>query len=217
MKLLCITDLHGDHDVLDYILSTAGAVDLVLLGGDITHFGTPNAAESVVRQIQRSGLDVLAVAGNCDSEAIDARLAELGVSLYGRGVVREGIGFHGVSAMPPWHGSMYELTEQQIAEALQQGYEQLQPRMQHVVLTHTPPRDTTLDVTRRGEHVGSIAVRGFVDARQPSLVVCGHIHEARGIEQLGAAHVVNCGPAFQGYYALADVNTEIRLEMRKAG
>jgi len=217
MKLLCITDLHGDHDVLNYILSAAGPVDLVLLGGDITHFGTPNAAESLVRQVQRSGLDVLAVAGNCDSEAIDSRLVELGVSLFGRGVMREGIGFHGVSAMPPWHGSMYELTEQQIADALEQGYGQLQARLQHVLLTHTPPRDTTLDVTRRGEHVGSTAVRRFVNHRQPSLVVCGHIHEARGVQQLGAAQMVNCGPAFQGYYALADVNTEIHIEMRKVG
>ena len=50
MKLLCISDLHGDSSALDRILEDAGAVDIVLLGGDITHFGTPNAAEHLVRR-----------------------------------------------------------------------------------------------------------------------------------------------------------------------
>lgn len=217
MKLLCITDLHGDHEVLDYILADAGRVDLVLLGGDLTNFGTPNAAESVVRQVQRSGTDVLAVAGNCDSAAIDARLVELGVSLFGRGVERNQIGFHGVSAMPPWHGSMYELTEHEIADALEQGDSQLMTAGPRVLLTHTPPRDTQLDVTRHGQHVGSEAVRRFIDRRQPSLVVCGHIHEARGIERLGSTQVVNCGPAYCGDYALVDIDPEMRIELRKAG
>jgi Icc-related predicted phosphoesterase len=217
MKLLCITDLHGDHDVLNYILADAGAVDLVLLGGDITNFGTPNAAESVVRQIQRSGVEVLAVAGNCDSESIDQRLAELDVSLFGRGVVRGPIGFHGVSAMPPWHGSMYELTETQIAEALAQGDAPIASLQQRILLTHTPPHDTELDLTRRDEHVGSASVRSFIELRQPSLVVCGHIHEARGLQRLGSTLAVTCGPAYRGCYAIADLASEVQVELCKAG
>jgi uncharacterized protein len=215
MKVLCITDLHGDNQALDAILADAGQVDLVLLGGDITNFGTPNAAESVVRHVQRSGAQVLAVAGNCDSEAIDQRLVELGVSLFGRGAAWGNVGFHGVSAMPPWLGSMYELTEQQIADALQQGDAQLPLLDQRVLLTHTPPHNTRLDVTRQGQHVGSTSVRDFIDRRQPSLVVCGHIHEARGIDQLGATRIVNCGPAYRGNYALAEINAQLRIELCK--
>ena len=215
MKVLCITDLHGDNQALDAILADAGQVDLVLLGGDITNFGTPNAAESVVRRVQRSGAPVLAVAGNCDSEAIDQRLVELGVSLFGRGAAWDNVGFHGVSAMPPWHGSMYELTEQQIADALQQGDAQLPPLDQRVLLTHAPPHNTRLDVTRQGRHVGSTSVRDYIDRRQPSLVVCGHIHEARGIDQLGTTRIVNCGPAYCGNYALAEINAQSQIELCK--
>ena len=215
MKVLCITDLHGDSQSLDAILADAGPVDLVLLGGDLTNFGTPNAAESLVRHVQQSGTQVLAVAGNCDSEAIDQRLVELGVSLFGRGAAWDNVGFHGVSAMPPWHGSMYELTERQIADALQQGDAQL-PLLDHrVLLTHPPPHNTRLDVTRQGQHVGSTSVRDFIDRRQPSLVVCGHIHEARGIDQLGATRMVNCGPAYRGNYALAEINAELQIELCK--
>jgi uncharacterized protein len=213
MKVLCITDLHGDHDVLDYILAEAGRVDLVLLGGDITNFGTPNAAESLIWQVQQSGVEVLAVAGNCDSETIEHRLTELGVSLFGRGVQRDQIGFHGVSAMPPWHGTMYELTEQQIAEALEQGHAQLHSSDRRVLLTHTPPHHTQLDITRQGQHVGSNSVRQFIDRRQPALVVCGHIHEARGIDRLGATQMVNCGPAYRGNYALVEIHAEVQIEL----
>lgn len=214
MKLLCITDLHGDHKMLERILLDAGPVDLVLLGGDITHFGTPNVAEAVVRRLERDGTKVLAVAGNCDSQTIDQRLIELGVSLFGRGVQFRQVGFHGVSAMPPWHGTMYELTEEQIANALCDGDAQLNSAANRVLLSHSPPYDTSLDRTRHGDHVGSTAVRQFIDRRQPALVVCGHIHEARGIDRLGETQIVNCGAAYRGNYALAELHTDFEVHLR---
>jgi Icc-related predicted phosphoesterase len=187
---------------------------LVLLGGDITSFGTPNAAEFLVQRAKQHGPQVLAVGGNCDSAAIDERLASLGVSLFGRGVMLQGVGFYGVSAMPPWTGTMYELSEDEIAQALRTGREQLtEPRLE-IVLSHTPPRDTLLDRTHRREHVGSVAVRQFIEQVQPALVLCGHIHEARGIDRLGATTIVNCGPAFDGQYAVAEVNADVRVELR---
>ncbi len=54
-------------------------------------------------------------------------------------------------------------------------------------LFHTPPYNTPLDRTgpqghydyvRRPEHIGSSAVRRFVERAQPYLVLCGHCHEA---------------------------------------
>jgi Icc-related predicted phosphoesterase len=60
-----------------------------------------------------------------------------------------------------------------------------------VFLFHTPPADTTLDrVARDGMmvdhvpldlHVGSIAVRRFIEERQPLLTLHGHIHESAGL------------------------------------
>jgi len=214
MKLLCITDLHGDIAALDDILSHAGAVDAVLLGGDITNFGTPNSAESLVKRTQRKCPRVMAVAGNCDSAAIDKRLTELDVSLFGRGVMVDDLGFHGVSAMPPWHGQMYELTEEQIANALVAGRRQLDESSRQVLLTHTPPQHTKLEVTRQGHHVGRSSVREFIEHSRPALVICGHIHESRGIDRLGPTQIVNCGTAFRGHYALVDVAPEVNIELR---
>jgi Icc-related predicted phosphoesterase len=216
MKLLCITDLHSERAALERILKVEGAVDVILLGGDITNFGTPAEAEDFVRRLRRTGAEVLAVAGNCDSEAIDKRLAELGVSLFRRGVVRQGVGFYGVSAMPPWRGTMYELSEDEIGAALAAGRAQLQDPRLEVVVSHSPPRDTRLDRTTRGEHVGSSAVRQLIETAQPALVVCGHIHESPGSERIGQTTVVNCGPAFRGHYAVADVGESVRAELRTA-
>ena len=213
MRVVCITDLHGDARALDRILSHAGPADVVLLGGDITSFGTPNAAEFLVQRTRQHGPQVLAVAGNCDSAAIDERLASLGVSLFGRGVMLDGVGFYGVSAMPPWTGTMYELSEDEIAQALRAGRAQLiEPKLE-IVLSHTPPRDTLLDCTRRREHVGSVAVRRFVEEFQPALVLCGHIHEGRGIDRLGATTIVNCGAAYDGLYAVAEVQADVEVEL----
>jgi Icc-related predicted phosphoesterase len=217
MRMVCITDLHGAPQALDRILSDAGPADVVLLGGDITSFGTPNAAEFLVRRAMEHCPQVLAVAGNCDSAAIDERLASLGVSLFGRGVIIQGAGLYGVSAMPPWTGTMYELSEDDIAAALETGRSRLTQPRHEVVLSHTPPRGTLLDRTRRGEHVGSVAVRQFIEHIQPALVLCGHIHEARGIDRLGATTIVNCGPAFDGQYAVAEVDADVQVELRYAG
>lgn len=214
MRMVCITDLHGDPASLDRILSHAGPADVVLLGGDITSFGTPNAAESLARQAMQHGAQVLAVAGNCDSAEIDARLADLGMSLFGRGVMLQGVGLYGVSAMPPWTGTMYELSEDEIGAALRAGRGQLAQPQLEIVLSHTPPRGTNLDRTRRGEHVGSLAVRQFVEQVQPALLLCGHIHEARGIDRLGATTIVNCGPAYEGHYAVADVDADVDADVR---
>ncbi len=226
MNLLCLADLHGDTAALQAILEQVEPVDLVLVGGDITHFATPNAAESLIRLLLDRQPRVLAVAGNCDSPQIDQRLASLGVSLFRRGVCHDNVVFSGVSGVPPWHGRTHELSEPLLAEALEQSREcALRHRQRpaqtapaaafEVLLTHVPPHGNTLDLTRSGQHIGSTAVRAFITRYQPALAVCGHVHESRGIAAQGNTQVVNCGPAFNGYYALATVGPEVHVELRQ--
>ncbi|MEW6743906.1 MAG: hypothetical protein AB1486_14225 [Planctomycetota bacterium] len=57
-----------------------------------------------------------------------------------------------------------------------------------IFLFHTPPHDTALDLVAfpskvvdhapLDPHVGSIAVRRFIEQRQPLLTLHGHIHES---------------------------------------
>ncbi len=63
---------------------------------------------------------------------------------------------------------------------------------------HSPPRDTHCDVVQGGHHVGSRAIRRFVEAYQPPLVLSGHIHESPRLsgawrDRVGSTIVVNPG------------------------
>lgn len=75
-----------------------------------------------------------------------------------------------------------------------------------VFLFHTPPHDTNLDRTATDGmmvdhvpldlHVGSIAVRRFIEKHQPLLTLHGHIHESTRLTgswraRLGRTHVFN--------------------------
>lgn len=46
-----------------------------------------------------------------------------------------------------------------------------------VYVIHTPPSQTNLDIIMDGSHVGSMAVRLFIEECQPYLTLHGHIHE----------------------------------------
>jgi uncharacterized protein len=215
MKFLCITDIHNRIEPFQHILKHAGPIDAALLGGDLTNFGTPADVEKIIYLAQSTNVPIFAVAGNCDSVQIDERLAELGVSVAGRGMIINDVGIHGLSAAPPWHSGMYGLTEEEMIQCLQAGYTQIQNASRHVVLAHVPPHGIKLDCTHFFQHVGSTALRQFVDQTQPALVVCGHVHESRGVDMVGPTTVVNCGPAKSGYYAIAEIDEQVRVDLRR--
>lgn len=63
---------------------------------------------------------------------------------------------------------------------------------------HSPPRDTACDQIASRAHVGSRAIRDFVERHQPPLVLSGHIHEAPRVssryrDAIGRTVVVNPG------------------------
>jgi uncharacterized protein len=84
-----------------------------------------------------------------------------------------------------------------IAEALATLAEQSDP--QHTIyVCHTPPFNTPLDSMPRGRHVGSRALRAFIEQHAPPLTLHGHIHESPAISgrytvQLGATWSINPG------------------------
>ncbi len=72
------------------------------------------------------------------------------------------------------------------------------PPADTLYLLHSPPLDTTCDVMSTRQHVGSRAIRRFVETEQPPLVLSGHIHESPRIsgawrDLLGRTTVVNPG------------------------
>jgi Icc-related predicted phosphoesterase len=63
---------------------------------------------------------------------------------------------------------------------------------------HSPPRGTACDVMAGGAHVGSRAIRAFVERHQPRLTLSGHIHESPRVtgawhDRIGDSVCVNPG------------------------
>jgi Icc-related predicted phosphoesterase len=214
VQIAYVVDVHGRSERVTQALERVGLVDVLVVGGDITTFGTPDDAARAIEEWRPLARRVLAVAGNCDSPAIDQRLDELGVSIHGRGVSVEEVGFAGASASPltPLH-TPYELPDEEYARRGADGLAEIAASRVRIFCPHAPPYDTACDRLSSGEHVGSPALRKLVEREQPDLVLCGHIHESRAIDQLGATTVVNPGPAASGHYALVEVGESVTVEL----
>ncbi|MGC8850452.1 MAG: metallophosphoesterase family protein, partial [Candidatus Bathyarchaeia archaeon] len=109
-------------------------------------------------------------------------------------------------------GTPFEYDEEYADTLLRRGLEGYRGGVL-VVVSHSPPYGGRLDLTARGVHAGCKALRRFMEEAKPSLVVCGHIHEARGLEELSGVTVVNPGPAYAGYYAHIEVDGGIKVEL----
>ncbi|TML49656.1 MAG: YfcE family phosphodiesterase [Actinobacteria bacterium] len=214
MRIAYVVDVHDRFDAVGEALEALGEVDVLLVGGDLTNLGTADDAERAIELWRPLAPQLFALAGNMDSPAIDERLVDLGVSLDGRGVVVEGVGFAGVSAAPlsPLH-TPYELPEEELRRRAESGLDAIRDAQVRIFCPHAPPRDTTCDLLRSGEHVGSVAVRALVDREQPDVVLCGHIHEARGTDKIGSTRVVNPGPVASGHRALVEVADAVSVSL----
>lgn len=216
MHIVALTDIHGSYKEAEDILAKESPIDVVIIGGDLTTFGTPQEAEGAIKRFQSIAKPLLVVAGNMDPPELDDVFVQLGVSINGKGVIINDVGFFGVSAAPysPLH-TPYEISEEEIRQRSEAGWREVQKARWRIFVPHAPPRDTQLDKIFLGKHVGSTAVRKFIEDAQPDAVVCGHIHEARGLDSLGKSMVINCGPTGKGYYGVLEVLTTVEVTARQ--
>lgn len=214
MRMVYVVDVHDRFGAVASAVGATGEADVLLIGGDITTGGTPDQAAAAIERWRPLAPRLLAVAGNMDSPEIDARLADLGVALDARGYQLGTVGVFGVSAAPhsPLH-TPYELSEDELERRISEGFSTVRECAVKVFCPHPPPRGTACDRLPSGEHVGSTAVRSFVEREQPDVVLCGHIHEARGVDRIGATQIVNPGPAGAGHYAIVDIDETVTVRL----
>ena len=206
MRILAVTDIHGRYAAVTKIAERE-TPDILIVGGDLTTIGTVHEAEEAIRTFRSVCPMLLCVAGNMDTHEHDALFERLDVSINGRGVIIDGVGFFGVSAAPisPLH-TPNEVTEEEIARRAALGCHQTKDARLKVFVPHAPPYGTRVDIIHAGIHVGSTAVRDFIEQENPDIVVCGHIHEARGQDMIGTTRIVNCGAASNGCYCLIEID-----------
>ncbi|MDI6859209.1 MAG: metallophosphoesterase family protein [Methanocellales archaeon] len=209
MRVLVIADTHGNFSKIPAILERAGEVDAILVAGDMTNFGPDRKARELLDVLVASCKRVMAVPGNCDPRGVLKVIQNSGlISLHDSALTLNDITFIGLGGSNPTpFGTPFELSEAEIKEILSRLLGKASGRI--VLLSHAPPRNT-LDATAHG-NVGSVAIREILD--YVDLVICGHIHEARGIQKVGDTLIVNPGPAAKGFAALITINKEIKTEL----
>lgn len=212
MKILSITDVHGEITFTEQMEMFIMKSDLILLSGDITHFGNKKDAKKVIDSIKIYNRPILAVAGNCDKKGVDKYLDEEGINIHNKttginGVVMAGIGFSEETSWNKYPGQFSKKYFQRIANKITLEVPQ---KSNFILLSHMPPHNTKCDVIMDADgqeiHAGNTVVRDLIEKTQPVVCFCGHIHDAVGSDFIGRTLVVNPGPAAKGNFAFLDLD-----------
>ncbi len=190
MKILAASDLHGDIELVKKLAAKAEKedVDLVVLCGDLTHADDPHAG--LIKHFTDKGKKVLLIPGNHESHATADFLAKLynATNLHGTGILMYDLGFFGCGGA---NIGFNQLTEDEIYYNLNQGFYKVKHARKKIMLTHVHPSDSLISAFTNFVP-GSSGVRKAIDAFKPDILLCGHVHEAEGIEEkIGKTRVIN--------------------------
>lgn len=190
MKILALSDIHGDKDFVRKMAEKGAKekVDLVLIAGDLTGFG--DSMEGIIGPFKEKGLEVGVIPGNHEGLAEIGFLVErYGIkNLHGYVLKKGDIGIFGCG-----YGDigLHQLTEEDFFKTLKKGHDRLEGIKKKIMVTHVQPKDTLIGL---GIWPGSSGVRKAVEELQPDIHLCGHVHETGGIEEvIGKTRVINVG------------------------
>jgi Icc-related predicted phosphoesterase len=183
MRIIAIADLHGFHDAYDWLvdMTAAEGADAVVLAGDLLGWGGPfdtveeaQAADrlEVLQRLSAIRCPVLYVMGNDDFIELDPPVP-LQQSVHGKRIEISGFNFVGYQCTLPFMGGIHEKPEEEIAEDLGELESEIDGR---TVLVSHGPIFGVLDRVRGGQHVGSMALRDFLERTAPRVHIHGHIH-----------------------------------------
>jgi len=207
MKILHITDIHGEVKYIDLISESISSARLIALSGDIVKKGGRDAGDIFAR-IERYNRNIVAVHGNWDGHDVQDFIVRKGYGLHRDGRTIEGIGFFGAGGSGPTpFNSPSEYSDEEFLEFLHEGYEKVKGSARKVLIAHAPPKNT-LDRTFIGLRGGSRGIREFIEKNRIDLCLTGHIHESPGKELLNSCIIANPGPFKKGRYLEADIDEQ---------
>ena len=200
MKLLVISDLHAHNDVLDKMDDIFTKADAVLFGGDFAECFKPETGEEALEKLCSKHDTIFAVLGNCDNEVFLEDLEEKDVCVEKALLFHEGLAFGGSGGGTKFTGKTeFERTDEEclsdfdiIVNSVEQGGDSSLWR-NTILISHNPPKGKTVDKVNAALHAGSQQFTDFIIEHKPLAVICGHIHEGRGVEKIGDTTVINPG------------------------
>lgn len=187
MRIIALADVHGHHEVYDWLIDLAVAEhpDAVVLAGDL--LGCPDDCDTVEEAQAADRLQVLSrlseikspifyVMGNDDWIELDAPLPSHH-SVHGKRINCGDFNFVGYQYTLPFMGGVHEKPEDDMAKDLVR----LESDIDHatVLVTHGPAFGT-LDRGILDQSCGSTSLRDLIKRSTPRIHVHGHVHRDFG-------------------------------------
>jgi len=192
MKILAAGDIHGDIQLVKKLVEKAEKenVDLVILTGDIAHMD--NSVDGIMGAFLAKKKKVLFVPGNHDSFATADFLTEFyGVkNIHGYSVKYQDVGIFGCGFA---NIGLNQLQEKEFHSTLKNAFDSIKDFKKKIMVTHVHPSSSKMEKFSKFIP-GSSGVRKAIEELQPDIMLCSHVHEADGIEELiGKTRVINAG------------------------
>lgn len=213
LRIICVADIHGDRNSVlklgDFM--KLKRVDYVFLMGDYSKgFRDPDENMGDLNYVlDEVRVKVKALPGNCDQPQALEVLRKRNVNLHDTISKLEGVSFVGLggSNLTPFK-TPFEFTEEELYRKLKKLTDAAKGE-KLVLVIHFPPKNTKCDELTNHAHVGSRSLRKIIEEVQPELVVCSHIHEAGGSEDLiGKTRVINVGRLPDGNAVIIEVGAD---------
>lgn len=200
MKLLAVSDIHDNLENLKKIKNKTGNCDITIIAGDLTNFGEEQETKKALETLKP--FRVLAVPGNLDTSKVTEELEKQNASIHQQKTTIGDYCLAGMGGGRATEAGRVLYTEEQILKTLSR---LLQGEKNIILVTHVPPLDTKLDLSRKGEHAGSSAVRKTIEQFQPLLAISGHIHESHGTDKIGNTLCLNVAAVKEGRAAKIEI------------
>ncbi|WP_294970361.1 metallophosphoesterase [uncultured Methanosphaera sp.] len=208
MKILIITDIHSAPDKIFSYLDE-NPVDQIIITGDVTEFGPEDYFIETLNKFSEYA-QVHALQGNCDPKNANELLDKSNIINIHDNTSNIGdielVGFGGSNPTP--FDTPNEFSDEILYNELSKYKDVLCSDSYTILVTHAPPLNTNADKIESGAHVGSEGIRKIIEETQPTLNVCGHVHESIGQDKIGDTVVVNPGDAANGHACLLELTDE---------
>ena len=192
MKILASGDIHGDTRLAQALAEKADKenVDLVVLCGDLTM--AEQSTDGIIGPFAKKHKKVLLIPGNHETVATADFLAQLygATNLHGYSYKLGNIGLFGAGGA---NIGLFQLDEEEIYNLLKKGHDKVKDAKTKIMVTHVHPSDTKMDKLSKFVP-GSSGIKKAIESFKPDILLCSHVHEAEGIEELmGNTKVINVG------------------------
>ncbi len=190
MKILALSDIHRDISFIKDMAKKGkeSNVDLVILAGDLAD--DHGRIDGMIGPFKEQNLDVAILPGNHEglSETYFLTNHYNIKHLHGKTIKHGKIGIFGCGYADV---GVHQLTEQEFFQTLKDTHKELDDCEHKIMVSHVQPSDSILGI---GIWPGSTGVRKAVEELQPSLHICGHIHETHGMEdRIKNTRIINVG------------------------